>query len=126
MREVELLRRAAALMRERAQAATPGPWGVGNDTNVVRGVEVTGPGSYTCIQSVAEVDDYRCDWDRDEAVEISPECDAEHIASWDPDVALAAADLVWRLAQCWDALPQYVQFAALAKARAYLGEASDA
>ena len=41
----------------RANAATPGPWGVGNGTHIVRGLEVTGRGSYTCIQSVAEVAD---------------------------------------------------------------------
>lgn len=73
-------------IRYRLNAATPGPWGVGNGTNIVRGLEVTGRGSYTCIQSVAEIGDDRCDWDRDEAVETDPEDDAAFIAAARQDI----------------------------------------
>ena len=72
-----------AAIRKLTDAATPGPWGVGNGTNIVRGLEVTGRGSYTCIQSVAEVtdEDDREDWDHDDFVEVDPEDDAEFIAA---------------------------------------------
>lgn len=69
-------------IRYRLTEATPGPWGVGNGTHIVRGLEVTGRGSFTCIQSVAEIDDEddRLDWCRDEAVETDPQADAAFIA----------------------------------------------
>ena len=93
----------------RTNAATPGPWGVGNDTNIVRGLEVTGRGSYTCIQSVAEVgdNDDRLDWDRDEAVEVDPEDDAAFIAAARTDVPALVGEvrrLRAELAQIADAV----------------------
>ncbi|MEU4570812.1 hypothetical protein [Micromonospora sp. NPDC023956] len=82
-------------IRRRAQAATPGPWGVGNGTNVVRGLEVTGRGSYTCIQSVAEmVDEYdREGWGHAEFVEVDPEDDAEFIAHARTDIPALLAEV---------------------------------
>jgi hypothetical protein len=125
---VELLREAAKTMRERAEAATPGPWGVGNGNNVVRGVEQTGVGSYTCIQAVAEIDDDRCDWDRDEAVEVDPEDDAEHIAAFaSPAVALAVAEwleLEARMVELRGNSAEGQTLHALRVAREYLGRES--
>lgn len=101
----DLLRRAATRLRESALAATPGPWGVGNDEVIVRGLEVTGPGSYTCIGSVARVED---ESDRDlwsennpeQYVEVDPIDDANFIALVHPPVALALADWL-DLVECW-------------------------
>ncbi|RGC68448.1 hypothetical protein C5N14_13760 [Micromonospora sp. MW-13] len=69
-------------IRYRLTEATPGPWGVGNGTHIVRGLEVTGRGSFTCIQSVAEIDDEddRLDWGHADEVEVDPEADARFIA----------------------------------------------
>lgn len=80
----------------RAEAATPGPWGVANDTHVVRGLEVTGPGSYTCIQSVADMTDWddRSDWGHDGYVEVDPEDDAEFIAHARTDVEAMATEIL--------------------------------
>ena len=79
----------------RANAATPGPWGVGNGTHIVRGLEVTGRGSYTCIQSVAEVadEDDREDWGHDDFVEVDPEDDAAFIAAARTDVPALVAEV---------------------------------
>lgn len=78
----ELLREAAALMRERAEAATPGPWSLKADYLDT----VTGEGGDTYVSAplmevVAGV------YDDDMG-------NAEHIASWPPAVALAVADLL--------------------------------
>lgn len=56
---------------------------------------------------------------------------AEHIASWHPAVALAVADLLEAaVGEFWDGEPQWtdcpVAQRAVAIARAYLGEVSDA
>ncbi|WDZ87220.1 hypothetical protein [Micromonospora cathayae] len=81
-------------IRYRLNEATPGPWGVGNGTHIVRGLEVTGRGSFTCIQSVAEVDDDdRCDWGHDEAVETDPEADARFIAAARQDIPALLAEV---------------------------------
>lgn len=99
MNDVDLLREAATLMRQRASGQiAPAPWSATG-----RFVHHAGG------NPVAEA--------------MGPR-NAEHIASWHPVVTLADADLMWRLAQCWDALPEYIQHAAAAKARAYLGGAS--
>ena len=63
-----VLRRAAALMRERAEAATPGPWGA--DDGYVHGQGLL----------VAE------------ARGSIANGEAQHIASWHPAVALAVAE----------------------------------
>jgi hypothetical protein len=64
------LRQAAALMRERAQAATPGPWSAAADGLVWP----EGPGDPVSGSTQIE--------------------DAEHIAGADPTTMLAVADLL--------------------------------
>lgn len=110
----EILRRAAALMRERAGAATWTlmPWGV-DEVGAVWAQEADGQPVPISSRSTDN--------------------DAEHIASWHPVVALAVADwleqtagdwqliedgLLWSSAIAWDA----TKVRALAVARAYLGD----
>ncbi len=71
--EVELLREAARLMRERASGATQGRWEADAET-----VSVTGETRYVC-DTFGLADKWP---------------NAQHIASWDPAVALAVADLL--------------------------------
>lgn len=99
--DVEQLRRAAEQIRELANECTPAPWGVGNRIHIGSGVEQTGSGSFTYEWMIAEVedDDYRDyggvrGWDEDVEPVGSAEADAQHIASWDPAVARAVADLL--------------------------------
>lgn len=82
-------------IRQRLAAATPGPWGVGNGTHIVRGLQVTGRGSFTCIQSIAEIDDEddRLDWDHPDEVEVDPEDDAEFIAAARSDIPALLAEV---------------------------------
>ena len=68
----DLLRRAAALMRERAEEATPGPWS--NRRHLDEQVVRTDTGA-----PLARTD---------------TRADRRHIASWHPVVALAVADLM--------------------------------
>ena len=120
----ETLRRAAAKMRERAEAATPGPWSIvpgasnvwrfpdeGTPTLVVNGV-----GGNVPARSRRE----------------ARMTDAEHIASWHPAVALAVADWldshaeIHALRTCDERLfaprrRDLLPCPALALARAYLG-----
>jgi len=77
--EVETLRRAAALMRERALPATPGPW-------VADGLEGTLSAPDGGVLHV----------------QMWSDADAEHIASWHPSVALAVADLLDAVARAVD------------------------
>lgn len=107
-----LLREAAALMRERAEAARPDhPW-------YDRGDIAEGMAAFT-----------------DSGDE--PHIDAEHIASWHPAVALAVADWLDDHAETaemftakeipassWSMNWQTSHNRALAVARAYLGESS--
>ncbi len=91
----EVLRRAASLMRERAEAAR---------------------------NSIPEV----CpEWHSTEALMAhgKTQGDAEHIASWHPDVALAVADWLDDEAE-WMEAGSSVQGPGLALARAYLGVSS--
>lgn len=90
---IELLREAAAKMRERAECAHQGAW-----LAQASGGVLAGP------------------WYMD----IGDNADAEHVASWDPEVAQAVADWLdlgvnpyW----CGEREPMY------AVARAYLGGA---
>lgn len=100
----DLLRRAAALMRERAEAATAGPW-------VAAGNVVEGVGTVTFDKHMLSND-------------------AEHIASWHPAVALAVADWLGRTADIEDDNHDALGWspldisAELAVARAYLGDES--
>ena len=116
-----LLRAAAAKMRERAEAATPGPWLTHEMSSIFVGNQADGrtSGLWEIVHMSA-----------DALTDLTPEsanqhrADAEHIASWHPAVALAAADLL-DLAAAWvedhpGSWPP-ANKAALAVARAYLG-----
>jgi len=113
----EALRRAAALMRERAEAATPGPW-------------LAGLGAYVEIPEGDEEPSIADTWGH--------RGNAEHIASWHPAIALAVADWLdtagadlWAhgplcecgsgCLDCDDDMWQPHVRRALAVARAYLG-----
>lgn len=117
-----LLREAAAKMRERAEAATPGPWRALSETS----------GAMSWDVEVVAGDDRLCTFDPsdypDGIQDVAPEDDAEHIASWHPDVALAVADwldLAARRAEVAEGLGDGVWMqidrAAVTVARAYLG-----
>jgi hypothetical protein len=80
MTAVEEIRRAAALMRERAQAATPGPsWR--RNSMVVQVRPIDPPTDSNRVRS----------GDKNIAL-VGTVADATHIASWHPAVALAVAD----------------------------------
>jgi hypothetical protein len=109
MSDVDTLRKAAAQMRERAQAATPGPWStVSGASNVWRFPEEGSPtvvvGGNHSHGHVALLD-------------------AQHIASWHPAVALAVADWLALVAHLLDEgfAANAETGKALAVARAYLG-----
>lgn len=78
----EVLRRAAALMRERAEAATPGRWETSDS-------DLTHPGAgmnvYSDLEGPVVAD--CCGYQGGAGIQ-----DAEHIASWHPGMALAVAD----------------------------------
>ena len=126
MSDVDLIRRAAALMRERAEAATPGPWSQHTAEAAADTVIFAGREWVTNIENCPSIGEHMrtpggsiC---TDQALP-----NGEHIASWHPAVALAVADLLERSART-----KFVTFGgglhvdqdALAVARAYLGEAS--
>lgn len=112
MSDVDILRRAAALMRERAGAATPGPWSNrrGPDEQVVR----TDTGT--------------------PLARTSTRADRRHIASWHPGVAVPVANMLEAVADAWLVSdPDYARSLtaeveghrdALVVARAYLGESA--
>lgn len=88
----EVLRKAASLMRERAEAASDGPWLIHQDgyTQTVTGegedwIDLVDPRG-RIILSHAHLGD-----DEETEREVS---DVHHIASWHPAVALAVADLL--------------------------------
>ena len=107
----DLLRRAAALMRERAKAARAGRWFADTEDGTAG---VRSPWRFGA-QDVAV-----CDGSLPEGNAIN----AEHIASWHPAVALAVADLLDTAADHFDPggefLPVYSE--ALKLAHAYLQE----
>jgi hypothetical protein len=94
------LRRAAALMRERVEALSLPPFG-------------------------DAVEDWTSEWLVSAGFDGA---DADHIASWHPDVALAVAKSLDTLAEAVEDdyfdLGDFVVRDALAVARAYLGECS--
>ena len=115
----DLLREAAAKMRERAEAATPGPWEHYGDCIVWPSEK--GPAANDPVLAM-----------------VGPAHDGcgAHIASWHPAVALAVADWLWETANlievhagtecaepCLHPTCRVID-RALAVARAYLGEAS--
>ena len=81
----ETLRKAAALMRERAEAACPSPWRLGEHATLGPN-EVWGDDDGWNASAVATT-----------RTRLNPggtfhaDADAEHIASWHPAVALAVA-----------------------------------
>lgn len=106
------LRETARLMRERAEAATPGPWSNEFGDHLVWPSE-KGPAASDPIAAIGP----------------AHEESAEHIASWHPDVALAVAYLLDAAAEgaCCDecmADPSAdpLRTAALDVARAYRGQ----
>lgn len=100
----ETLRKAAALIRERAEDATASPWSSGLT------------GIYGTDQQI-----YIARWDDDSGTPVT--ADRLHIASWHPTVALTVADWLDWMADGWSWNPQPigVERHALAVARAYLG-----
>jgi hypothetical protein len=110
------LRDAAALMRERAEAATASEW-----------FPIQAPGRTVSDDGdwiVDSVPAFVCSthiWDE------RGKADAEHIAAWHPAVALAVADWLESYADRLDVLGHGIgsnMGQALAVARAYLGSAS--
>lgn len=93
MSNADLIRRAAEVLREAAESATPGPWGVGNGTHLATEVEQTSRGSFSARYSIAEMDedDRESGWAQDENNPASPEADACYIALMQPSVGLAVA-----------------------------------
>ena len=80
-----LLREAATKMRERAEAATPGPWRVGAEGSEGSRVNPATGDKREDSHWIASVNG-----------RVQPEDgrNAEHIASWHPAIALAVADLI--------------------------------
>jgi hypothetical protein len=119
----ETIRRAAALMRERAEAATPGPWlGV---------MGMFKDGGWPCVIAAQG--------DREDAQtwlmgagnnDSAREANATHAGSWHPLVALAVADVLDNEAHAAELLGEDADAINLPDARilkvarAYLGEAS--
>ena len=101
------LRRAAELMRERAEAATPG-----------------GPRWETAPHAAPHLR-FIFPADSDSSITAAPVDDAEHIASWHPAVALAVADLLDLAATHQVAFTPVVRPHLLAVAHAYLGEPNE-
>ena len=100
----ETLRRAASLMRQRAEAATEGPW---------RSQRGPGESVVAATEGIAQMTSLR------------PREDRRHIASWHPAVALAVAD--WLDVQAERVEVGFcgkVGEQALTVARAYLGESA--
>lgn len=128
----ETLRRAAALMRERAEAATPGPWSAADEHELLGGdaepawcVSRMRPG----YESMSPTEGYMYDLAETSINGRHQEFDgpnAEHIASWHPAVALAVAD--WLDAVAWQHEfggndgGLVLRHAALTVAETYLGE----
>jgi hypothetical protein len=107
---VELIREAARLIRQRAEAATPGPWEVEGSRSIVgpEGMKPKLAGHVVCSVGA---------WDRG----VPSEADAEHIASWSPDKALPVAALLESLADLYAAGFAEPQPLVLAIVNAYLG-----
>jgi hypothetical protein len=109
----DVLRRAARLMRERAEAATPGPWRDFTYGDPMMHYVDAGPNTNLVASGAF--------WEN---------ADAAHIASWHPAVALAVADWLDLVARAVDAAggmkaatlaTQANAYAALDVARKYLG-----
>lgn len=116
--EVELLRHAAFHMRDRAFAATPGPW-LARRSGVVGVEQPAEIGGHMLFESWQCDDGNHADKRRE---------DAEHIASWHPSVALAVADWLEHCAEVTEnkevsfGLRVAINSHALIVARAYLAQ----
>ena len=97
----DLLREAAALMRERAELAPPSPWKADVRSNG---------------RAWLDVGDEPHAW----GMHGWPAA-AAHVASWHPAVALAVADWLMVAVRLLPLLPPGIRDKALAVARAYLG-----
>lgn len=101
----ELLRRAAAKIRETATASYPGPWrwdenyGRDGDTGLAltndAGDEVVGAYNYHC-----------CDFRDDPTVRDQEKA---HIALWSPDVAELMADWLGDIANHWEQVARHAE-----------------
>ena len=115
----ELLREAAALMRRRAEAATPGPWesSVWDSGLSYRALNAS------VITSLMGDSVANADYDGyAEGPHGAEGADAAHIASWHPLVALAVADWLDHEADLCESSSWYPDTGeSLAVARAYLG-----
>lgn len=95
----ELLREAAAKMRKRAEAATPGPWRF-TDSEAVD--DVWNGGIVVVSADGDPIANCEDEWYESDPGEPAPINDAEHIASWHPAVALAVADWLDECARLWE------------------------
>ncbi|MCL2611967.1 MAG: hypothetical protein FWD95_01905 [Nocardioidaceae bacterium] len=124
MSAAETLRQAAALIRSRAKAATPGPWRF-TDSEAVN--DVWAGGMVVVSDDADPIANVQDEWYENDPGEPAPVNDAEHIASWNPVVALAVADLLDAVALVADHYPPLqirpdsAASRALVLARAYLG-----
>jgi hypothetical protein len=103
----ETLRRAATQMRKRAEDATSGPWEVMRSSADHIGFREES-GFFSMLKEGT--------W--------GTKADCEYVASWHPAVALAVADWLDAEALAADEDDTGVHTAALAVARAYLGESA--
>lgn len=114
----EELREAARLMRERAQAATPGPWENPLHNEVTHGYAFEWPSRHIATWIAT------CDSGDEDVSEEQEVANAQHIAGMHPLVAAPFADLLEAAAFCgcmegddhWE-----LRSAAIRAARAYLG-----
>lgn len=107
----DLLRRAAAQMRERAQGATAGRWIELGVLDADRGERWNAVGTERDI----EVEVARLEYSPDGS------CNTAHIASWHPAVALAVADLLDMAATHQVGFTPVAREHITAVARTYLG-----
>ena len=114
----DVLRRAAGLMRERAEAATPGPWFADDVYGTVTAGLRSAREAYDREYDNSDPDPWVIPESQDSSTYVP---DLRHIASWHPAVALAVADWLDGEAAFCEAedVPPTPQ--ALAVARAYLG-----
>lgn len=120
----ETMRRAAKLMRERAGAATPGPWTIREQ----HGRDIADEG-WSDVRVVSPVGDVAVTYLSNVSESNAANENTEHLAAMHPLVALAVADWLERDAALIDVLafpesdPAAVRYP-LTVARAYLGEVS--
>ena len=114
----ETLRRAAALMRERGEAAGAAPWYAD-----ARPAELPGDATSTYLRHSVWGTDAYGKGNTPYIAEANGRSGAEHIASWHPAVALAVADWLDEAADEFGAQVGSIWIScAQSVARAYLGE----